>query len=165
MKGLKWLDEHLESAIMTGMLILLTCLVMLQIAMRYLIHSPLTWSEELCKVLLVWSGFISIGYCAKKSSTIKLDTVVMLLPPVVQRVLMTITTLIMIGLLCYMFMGAWNLVQSIASSGSLMAGLQIPMYWLYVGPLLGIGLGIFRFIQSLVITKCFQSQEKKEVME
>lgn len=162
MKLLKWLNEHFENVFLTGMLILLTCLVMLQIIMRYLVHNPLTWSEELCKVLLVWSGFFSIGYCAKRSSTIKLDTVVVLLPAMVQRILMTITTVMMIGLLSYLLMGAFQLVSSIAASGSRMAGLQIPMYWLYVGPLLGLALGIFRFVQSLVVTKCFKNLGKED---
>lgn len=73
MKKLKWLEENFEGVILVIFLTLLTTLVTLQIIMRYLFHSPFSWSEELCRMLLVWSGFFSIGYCARKGSTIRLD--------------------------------------------------------------------------------------------
>ena len=62
MKKLKWLEENFEGVILVIFLTLLTTLVTLQIIMRYLCHSPFSWSEELCRMLLVWSGFFSIGY-------------------------------------------------------------------------------------------------------
>ncbi|MEG1857675.1 MAG: TRAP transporter small permease [Pseudoflavonifractor sp.] len=156
MKLLRWLDKHFESALLTAMLILLTGLVLLQIVMRYVLGSPLTWSEELCRVLLVWSGFLSIGYCIRNGTTIKLDTVVMLLPKVLQRIMAILTTLIMLALLCYLLRGAWDLVLANIKMGSLMAGLGISSAWLYAGPLVGIALGILRLIQSLILTRGFQ---------
>jgi len=156
MKKLKWLEENLEMIFLAVMLILLTILVMLQIMMRYVFNSPLTWSEELCRMLLVWSGFFSIGYCARKGTTIRLDTVVSILPPAIQRILMCLTTVFMVGLLSYLLIGACRLVVDTASSGSMLPGLLIPQYWLYVGPLAGIALGIFRFVQCLFRTRFFR---------
>lgn len=155
MKKVKWLEENLEGVVLITMLSLLTLLVMVQITMRYLFNNPLSWSEELCRMLLVWSGFFSIGYCARKGSTIRLDTVVTMLPPLLQRILMTLTTFFMIGLLGYLLSGAYRLVLETMASGSLMAGLQIPQYWLYVGPMVGIATGMLRFIQCLFLTHFF----------
>lgn len=164
MKKLKWLEENLETILLVAMLILLTLLVMLQIIMRYFFNSPLSWSEELCRMLLVWSGFFSIGYCARKGSTIRLDTVLTALPPVVQRILMNFTTVFMVGLLSYLLLGAYRLVLDTAASGSTMAGLLIPQYWLYIGPLVGIALGMLRFIQCLFQTHFYRDiGAKKEV--
>lgn len=162
MKKLKWLEENLEMIFLAAMLMMLTALVMLQIVMRYVFNSPLTWSEELCRMLLVWSGFFSIGYCARKGTTIRLDTVVTLLPPVVQRVLLCLTTVLMAGLLGYLLLGAFRLVADTAASGSVLPGLLIPQYWLYVGPLVGIALGIFRFVQCLFRTRFFENAGMKK---
>lgn len=161
MKKLKWLEENFEGIILVIFLTMLTLLVMMQIIMRYIFHSPLSWSEELCRMLLVWSGFFSIGYCARKGSTIRLDTVLTMLPPVVQRILLNFTTLFMVGLLGYLLVGAYQLVIDTAADGSMMPGLQIPQYWLYAIPMAGIAIGIVRFAQSLFLTKFYRDAGKK----
>ena len=112
-------------------------------------------------MLLVWSGFFSIGYCARKGSTIRLDTVLTMLPPVVQRILLNFTTLFMVGLLGYLLVGAYRLVMDTAADGSMMPGLQIPQYWLYAIPMAGIAIGIVRFAQSLFLTKFYRDAGKK----
>ncbi len=161
MKIIKWLDDNLEAASLIFMLCALTALVMLQIFMRYVLGTPLSWSEELCRMLLVWSGFFSIGYCAKKVTTIRLDTILLLMPVGMQRVVMTITTLLMITLLVFLANGAFTLVKNTANIGSVMAGLLIPQYWLYVGPLLGLCLGAFRFAQYLITSRFFSNLADK----
>ena len=165
MKKLKWLEENFEGVIFVIFLTLLTTLVTLQIIMRYLFHSPFSWSEELCRMLLVWSGFFSIGYCARKGSTIRLDTVLTMLPPLVQRILLNFTTVFMVGLLMYLFAGAFRLVMDTASDGSMLPGLQIPQYWLYAVPMAGLALGAVRFAQVLVLTKFFCDAGKKGASE
>lgn len=163
MKTLKWLEENFEGMIMAIMLIALTFLVMLQVVMRYLVNDPLTWSEELCRMLLVWSGFFSIGFCARKDTTIRLDTILNILPVPVRRVVWNVTTVFMIALLGWLLKGAYELVMDTYSGGSLLPGLLIPQYWLYVGPLVGIALGMLRFIQCLFRTHFYRNiGEKKE---
>lgn len=162
MKALKWLEENFEKLILVVFLSALTILVMMQIFMRYVFGNPLTWSEELCRMILVWSGFFSIGYCARKGSTIRLDTVVVMLPGMVQRILMCLTTLFMVGLLGYLAMGAYELVMDTIAIGSMMAGLLIPQYWLYVGPLVGLVIGMLRFLQCLFRTKFYADLSKKK---
>lgn len=162
MKKLSWWEENLEGVILVIMLSGLTILVMMQVIMRYLFNDPLTWSEELCRLLLVWSGFFSIGYCARKGTTIKLDTVLNALPAKVKRGILILTTVMMIVLLAFLFYGAVKLFRATAQSGSLLPGLLIPQYWLYFGPMVGIGLGCIRFVQTLFRTKLFAEEPVKK---
>ena len=74
MKKLKWWEENFEGLLLSMMLTALTALVILQVIMRYFVNNPLTWSEELCRMLLVWSGFFSIGFCARKGTTDRKST-------------------------------------------------------------------------------------------
>lgn len=157
MKKWMWLEENFEGVLLVCMLSLMTFLVMLQIVMRYFLNSPLTWSEELCRMLLVWSGFVSIGYCARKGTTICLDTVRSLFPVWIQRILMNVTTLLMITLLGYLFVGALHLVIDTDRGNAVMAGLLIPQYWLYLVPMFGILLGLVRFLQCLYLTRFFRN--------
>ncbi len=68
MKVLKWLDEHLEEALLVVFLVVMCLLTGFQVFMRKVLNSSLTWSEELNRFCYIWSGFLSIGYCIKKGS-------------------------------------------------------------------------------------------------
>ena len=37
-----------------------------QVVMRYVFHSSLTWSEEMARYLFVWLVYFSVAYTAKK---------------------------------------------------------------------------------------------------
>lgn len=162
MKKLKWWEENFEGLLLSMMLAALTALVILQVIMRYFVNNPLTWSEELCRMLLVWSGFFSIGFCARKGTTICLDTVLNLMPLPIKRIILNATTLFMILLLLWLLKGAYQLTVETYHGGSLLPGLLISQYWLYVGPMVGIALGVIRFIQCLFRTHFYRNIEKKE---
>lgn len=59
MKAIKWLDENFEEFIMIIFLILLTCIMMLQVVMRYFFHNPLSWAEEACRYSFVYSVMLA----------------------------------------------------------------------------------------------------------
>lgn len=158
---LKWLEKNFESIFMCFGLILLSVLVLLQVIMRYVFHNPMTWSEELCRLVLTWSGFFSIGFCARRDISICLDVVVNALPAKIKRVIFNLTTVIMVILLAYLFKGSYELVAKTMASNSILPGLQIPQYWLYIGPMIGIGLGLIRFIQNLFRTHFYRNIVEK----
>jgi len=66
MKVLRWLDDHLEEYILAVLLVTISCVMMLQIIMRYIFNSSLPWPEELTRYCFVWSGFLGIGYSIKR---------------------------------------------------------------------------------------------------
>ena len=47
MKVLKWLDEHLEEALLVVFLVVMCLLTGFQVFMRQVLTSSRTWSEEL----------------------------------------------------------------------------------------------------------------------
>ncbi len=155
MKVLAWIDKNLERVVLTALLALLACLCMYQIIMR-LLNSSSSWSEELSRYLLVWSGFFTIGFCIRKSTALKLDFLLNLMPRKIQGVLLTISTLFMLVLLSYLTYGAWELVVSTKNMDSVTPGLGIPTYFVYVGPLIGLALGVIRSVQNLFLTRCYR---------
>lgn len=149
------LEKHFEGIIMVIFLSILTVLVLAQIVMRYFFEDPMTWSEELCRTLLVWSGFVSIGFCVRKGSTICLDACQKLLPFPYRRILLNFVSIFMIVLLSYLFYGSILLVADTIAIGADMAGMQIPQYWLYLIPMISIALAVLRYIQVMIMTKFY----------
>ena len=68
MKILKWLDEHFEEYILSGLLIVIAVVMMLQVIMRYVFNASLSWAEEASRYAFVWSALVSIGYSIKENS-------------------------------------------------------------------------------------------------
>ena len=63
MRLIKWLDEHLEETLMVILLIVIACVTMIQVIVRKVPWlTSLTWAEEFCRFMWIWSVFISLPY-------------------------------------------------------------------------------------------------------
>lgn len=62
--------------IMGGM----TALVFVSVVLRYILNSPVTWSEELASLLFAWLTFVGAYVGFRTHSHIRIDTMTMLLP-------------------------------------------------------------------------------------
>ena len=67
----------LLALIMGGM----TILVFSSVVLRYVLNSPVTWSEELASLLFAWLTFVGAYVGFRTHSHIRIDTLTMLLPP------------------------------------------------------------------------------------
>ena len=60
MKILRWIDDYLEEYISLILLAIISCVMMIQIIMRYVFNSSLTWAEELCRYSFIWIAFLEL---------------------------------------------------------------------------------------------------------
>ena len=93
---MKKVNEYLEEIILVILLICMTLILGLQIVSRYVFRNSLSWSEELVRYMFVWSTFIGVPYCIKKSTSIKVDQFRNSMPASVQKALSYIDKLIML---------------------------------------------------------------------
>lgn len=149
MKVLKWLDESLEETILVVLLLIMSLAMGAQIVARYILNSPLSWSEELARFLFVWSGFLSISYCFKKQISIKIEQLVSLLPKKIAAVFKIIEKATMLAFYIYMVPFAWTYFNNAVASGQLSPAMQLPMYIIYIAPLVGFILSIIRLFQGV----------------
>jgi TRAP-type C4-dicarboxylate transport system permease small subunit len=149
MKILKWLDEHVEEAILTVALLILVTLTSVNVILRYVFNSGLVWSDEICKYCLIYSGFFSIGYWVKHGTGIKVDALVQILPKSVQKVLYVVTQGIMLVFFCIATKAAFSQMMKIKATNQVSGTLQISMVWVYIAPTLGFAWAVFRILQGL----------------
>lgn len=150
MKVLKWLDENLEETILVVLMLIMSLTMGVQIIARYIFNSPLSWSEELSRFLFVWSGFLSISYCFKKQISIKIDQVVSFFPEKIAIIFKLVEKITMLVFYFYMIPFAWTYFNNAVVSGQLSPAMQIPMYIIYIAPLVGFILSIIRLIQNVI---------------
>lgn len=159
MRIIRWLDAHLEEAILTIFLFIMVAIMGYQVAMRYIFNSSLSWSEELTRYLFVWSSFISIAYCIRHQSSIKIDQILHLFPKVVQKVILLMIKVIMLLFFAYLLRYSFNVVRSTINSGQLTPALQIPMYLVHYASVVGFALAVFRILQSFVFVAAKNVEE------
>ena len=63
----------------------MTCVVFTSIVFRYVLNSPLTWTEELASLLFAWLTFVGAYVGFRSRSHISIDTLVIFLPSAIRR--------------------------------------------------------------------------------
>jgi TRAP-type C4-dicarboxylate transport system permease small subunit len=134
--------ERVEELITVFFLFIMCVFVLLQLFSRFILNSPLLFTEEVSRYSYVWITFIGLSLATKTGDHIKVDFFMGLLPRaarvVIERIVNTISFLILLYL-CYLGL------RFLAFSGmNESAALKIPLNFVYVSLPLGCLLAAFR---------------------
>ncbi|WP_066315958.1 TRAP transporter small permease [Bacillus sp. FJAT-29814] len=134
---------------------LMAVVITAQVLSRYILGSPLTWSEELGRFTFVWISFLGMAVGINKGSHIALDLLVTKLKGVSKKVLLAINNaLVSIFGILFTYSG-FLLVELGARQTS--PSLNLPMNLVYIViPISGIILVYF------VISETVQMFQRKE---
>lgn len=81
--------------IMGGM----TALVFASVVLRYVLNSPVTWSEELASLLFAWLTFVGAYVGFRSRSHIAIDTLVVFLPESLRQGIARVVDVLVLGVL------------------------------------------------------------------
>lgn len=147
MKNLRKGWDHFEEVILCLIIIVIVCISGLQVACRYLFNNSLSWSEELCRYLFVWTGFLTISYSIKQRSIITIDAFVLFLPERVRHVLNLLVYLFCAVVFSALALNAWSIV--LAAAGQKSPAMGLPLATVYIGPLVGLALSAIRSLERI----------------
>lgn len=107
MRLIKWLDEHLEETLMIILLIIIACVTMIQVIVRKVPWlTSLTWAEEFCRFMWIWSVFISLPYTIRMENMLRVGVLVDLLPQAMKKIIGIIVDLI--NMFCMGLLGFYS---------------------------------------------------------
>ncbi|HBM58910.1 TRAP transporter small permease [Salipiger marinus] len=146
---LRAIEAHFERAILAIILFALVAILAAQVVFRYLVGSPLVWSEELARYLLVWCTFIGVSLAVREGRNISVD----LLPVMCgARWLRAFAVLALVGSAVFFALMVWYsvpLTQRIAKIGQASPGLGLQMWLVYAAVPVGLGMAFLRALQAL----------------
>lgn len=149
MKLLRALEANFERAIIALILAVLVTILAAQVVFRYAVGSPLVWSEELARYLLVWCTFIGVSLAVREGRNISVD----LLPVICgTRSLKAFALLALLGSMVFFALMVWYsvpLTQRIAKIGQASPGLGLQMWLVYAAVPVGMGMAFLRALQAL----------------
>ncbi|MFZ3591302.1 TRAP transporter small permease [Bacillus sp. DJP31] len=149
MKIIRWLDRHVEEALLVLFSSVMVSVIFVQVIMR-LLDSSLSWSEELARYCFIWMVYIGISYGVKKQRHIKVDVVLLLLKEKGQNILTIVSNVLFIIFALFVIRYGFDISLKLLSFGQTSPALHIPMGIVYMATPIGISLTLIRLIQNLV---------------
>lgn len=146
---IKKLDEHFEEAIMIILLAGILVVMFSHVLMRVLFNAPLSFAEEACRYMFVWTAFMSVGYAFKKGTVLVVDALYVKFSPSVKKVMDLVSFVLTLTLFFYLAYRSAFVLMDITKSGQVSPALGIPMQFVYLAAPVGFSLGIFRYVQTL----------------
>lgn len=147
MKALKWLDDHFEEALMTMILAIMVVVLTAQIIFRKVLGNSLAWSEELCRYLFIWSGFLSLSYTIHYHSAMKTDLFITLFPKQIQRWIGIIMNVGMLALFVILTGVSVGIIPTITQKGT---AIPISRKWVFAAAAAGFLLSSIRMLEEVI---------------
>jgi len=148
-KILSWLDENFEKVILSLLLVVIACVMMLEVIMRYVFNASISWAEEASRYAFVWSALVSIGYSIKEQSILKVDTLIEALPKPMRNLFVNASSLVVTFFFGYLFWVSIPAVFKVIRTGQKSPALGIPMGLIYFAAIVGFFLATLRSAQKM----------------
>ena len=149
MKILRLIDNNFEKFFLVVLLASMSCVIGVQVFMRYVLRSSLSWSEELARYLFIWMIYIGISYGVRLNRHIKVDAFVLLLSERWKKRIGMLSNLIFLGFACLIVYQSFGVRSMIRELGQESPAMGIPLEWVYTAVPAGFSLVIFRILQNL----------------
>lgn len=145
------LSSQVQNVIVTGLLILLSSVVFLQVLARKLMPIPLPWTEEIAKISLLWITYLGLAATFQQNYHIRIDLLDSLLKTPKRKMIMDMIVQILgvlfAGALVYL---ALSYFQEQLEFGQRTSILRIPM-WIVLTPLvIGGILSMVHFVVKII---------------
>ena len=151
MKIVKWLDENFEEIIMMVLCAIMAVIMIVQVGARYVLRSSLSWSEELTRFLFIWSSFLSISYCIRKRLSIQITLLIDAFPFKIKYIIIMAVDIVCLVLYAYLTPNAYSYLMQTIANGQLSTALRLPMWVIYLAPVVGFALSVVRSLEMLIL--------------
>lgn len=135
----------LETWLSMSLLVAMFMLVILQVISRYVFSSPLPWTEELARYVMIWMIFVASAHLTSTGEHIVITLIDKVLPPAGVKAVIVLSYLIVAVACFFLLAPGWKFVSRMFRASS--PAMSLPMGWVYLAALSGICLIM---LQSLV---------------
>lgn len=142
--------ERVLSALSGALLVAFTLLTLIQVVMRYVAKSPLSWSEQLARYLFIWMLMLYMPVIMRHGGNLGFDLIVNRLPKKAAEIFWLICEFLIAcfaALYCY-----YSVRLCIKFAKKTLVGLGIKANWVYSAQVVGAGL-LCLFVLELLINR------------
>ena len=147
---MKKIWDNLEEFMIIPLIFAMSLIIFIQVIMRYVFHSSLTWSEELARYLFVWLVYFSVSFTARRQKHIRIDAAINLYPKKLRPYIDILSEIVVLAFSIFIAVTGVTVFQKIAWSGQMSAAMGLPMQVVYAAPMIGMALTAIRQIQCIL---------------
>ena len=128
MKKLDAAVSKIEELIATIGLGAMSIITIVAVFFRYVLHSPITWSEEAARYLMIWSTLLGISIATKQKAHLGIDIFVSMAPKKIQRILEIFSWSMLIVMYLFLVWTSILFILTAIKTGNVTPMLRIPFY-------------------------------------
>lgn len=148
---LKKLWDHLEEYILVYSMMFSVALVFLQVIMRYVFSSSLSWSEELARYLFLWQIWLGASYAVKERKHLRIEAVQSMIKSASGKIRFELVALFLwLVFSIFMVYKGGELVKLLFIRGQVSPAMRVPMAYAYASVPVGCLLMSIRLIAEIM---------------
>lgn len=151
MKAVTKIFNNIEEYLVVFLLTVMTAVVFWQVVARFVLKTPLPWSEELARYFLVWTTFLGASIGVKRGAHIGVEAFTLLLPKNARKIVQYLAVALSVIFLLVVFKESITIIQKQLATNQVSPAMRIPMWWAYAAIPVGTLLMSIRFIQTLFV--------------
>jgi C4-dicarboxylate transporter DctQ subunit len=157
------IQKKIEIGIPLVCMILMTTIIFIQVAGRYLFHYSISWSEEVGRYLVIWITFGGSALAFRKGAHIGVNALVNILPTKIRYNVKLFSQLITIGF--FVILGYYGTVHTANQIIHLQLGpaTRLPMAIPYSAIPIGSALAVFYLINKIIRDIKNNNKESKKI--
>lgn len=133
LQKLVWGYDQLEEKLLCASLVFTTLVIFMQIIMRSIFNSSITWSEELTRYIFIWQIWLGVSIAERNNDHIYLEIVNSLVKSEkIKAAIKIIADLIMIAFNVFLVVKGFELVGQMMARGNVSGAMRMPMYYVYL---------------------------------
>lgn len=149
MLGSKRFITNFEEYLLVLSLFFSVSLIFVQVVMRHVFHSSITWSEELARYIFVWQTWLGASFAVRERRHLRMLGLVSIAKGK-RRIAIEIGVLIIWFAFCvFLAVKATEVTHLVFKRQQLSAAMQLPMWYFYLAVPTGAGLMAFRLLQEI----------------
>ncbi len=166
MKLIKKLNLHFEEYITAAFLVVMTLLIFFQVMSRFLLNTPLAWSEEAARYVFIWTIYLSAALAVKHRKHIRVEVGLMLFKGKAKSAMFILSDILFLIFSIILVNDGIRLVQTLSAHQQVSPALALPMNIVYIIIPLGYGLMALRLIKNIAtdIRSLTNPEIREEIM-
>ena len=150
MAFIRWLDTSFEETLVTIFIGIFITASLLQVLFRFVLEIPASWTEESARYAFIWMTFVGAAVASKRSSHVRMDLLEhMVRPPALKAGLNWLAQGAFLLFCAIAFVVGVKVCLSFSARPQFSPVMKLPMICVYGAVPVGMGLSIFRIIQSM----------------
>ena len=158
--------NNFEEYFVVWSLALMTALVFVQVVMRYVFSSSLSWSEELARYVFLWLSWIGASYAVKERVHFRVEMFANLFKGSLRKYF---EIGVLVAWFLFSFLLTWHgasLVLFLVDTGQISAAMRLPMSFTYASVPVGCALMCVRLLLEIrKIVKTPQELDAKKAVK